>query len=224
MKLPFFNRKRYIVLKCYTDTKFHLDNCPVTLSSELPPMKPLVDVRHNEATFSTCYGYIKAMKKSAVLCAWTEMEFQGEGDLQGVSYRWADNCNGRSEVTPQEDAVYKVPNAVMTKLTNPWRVEETTGVHFVTGKHIRNMTPMAIPSGMQDFSRAHQINIFNLVTDTQPRYGIKFKQPLLAIYPVSDLPLHVECYYDIEKHRSLDYEAKRRGYFRANFLKLDKEK
>jgi len=220
LKIPFINRKRYIELKCYSNTKFDIDNCPITLSSELPVMKPVGPVSPYVGNFSGCYGYIKGMKKSAVLRAWTEAEFEGLGSDEGISFNWADTANGLSNITIHQDPIYQSNTNILTKMTNPWRLEETTGVHFVTAKHITNLTPMAIPSGLLTFNVGHQLNVFNLVHVSQPKYKIKFKEPLLALYPMSDLPLHVECIFDPEKHGQLNNETNRRAYFKGNNLKL----
>ena len=189
----------------------------------LPSMKPETPLDEYSPSFAGCYGYIKGMKKSAVLKAWTEMYFEGLGPDEGVRFRWADLADGLSEIKIHEDPIYKDKNNVLTKVINTWRFEETTGVHFVAAKHIRNISPMAIPSGLVTFKSVHQCNIFNLVHVNQPKYKIKFGQPLLALYPMSELPLHVECIFDPVKHGQLHHQTSRRGYFKGNDLKLSKK-
>jgi len=207
---------------------FHLEQVPIVLSSQLEPMKPVRKTQKGEQDFSSCYGYVKSQKKSAVLRAWTELEFWGNANSPQeetpVGFWGLDDCRGMSQVTIHNDATYAPKNATLIKLTNPWFCEETTGVGFVLGKHIRNMTPLSIPTGIANFKLSHQINLFNLVPHNQPKYSIKFQEPLIAIYPISDLPFHVESYYDPQKCEELYSRLAYRGYSKGNALKILKNK
>mgnify|MGYP000058912569 CR=1 FL=1 len=224
MKLPFFNRKRYLDIKCYTDVQFHIDECPITLSSKLPAMKPCRDVAKYDVSFRTCYGDIAGMKRSLAVPSWTEMDFKCVSEKEGAFYRYADTCQGNSKIEPHNDPYYQPRSGTIVKIGSPWMIEEKTGVEFVVAKHIRNMTPMAIPSGITRYDKIHVVNIFNLLPNRPFEYRVPFKKPLVALYPMSDLPMHVECIYDPAMRTRLADKCLNYGHFTANLLKLTKNK
>ena len=220
LKIPFLNRKRYVVLKCYTDNRFHYEQCPIVLTSKLKTEKHGELEKKNQRTFRHCYGSVAGMKISATIPAWTT--FDVEVLHNDVRYDITDLNNGKTYVQfdHNKDPFYNSKDCWVTKMVNPWQLYEDSGVNFVYAKHIKNTTPMAIPSGIVNFRYNHGAHIFNLIHRHPHEYRIPFKLPLMSIYPITDLPLHVESYFDIDKWQELETATSRLGYRNGNMLKI----
>lgn len=220
MKLPFFNRKRYIVLKCYTDNKFHVEQCPVVISSKLKTEKHKELERPNQRTFRHCYGSVAGMKLSATMPSWTT--FDVEVINNDARYDITDLNNGKTfvEFNHSNDPYYNSKDCWVSKIVNPWMLYEETGVNFVYCKHLKNTTPMAVPSGVVNFKYNHGAHVFNLLHKVPHEYRIPFNIPMMALYPMSDLPLHVEVHLDAAKQKELEIATSTLGYRHGNMLKI----
>lgn len=232
ISLPFFNRKRYIVLKAYTDNKRLCDYAPITRSSMLPPPEYLshknpVDKSFfkQEPTFRTCFAHVASLKTSAVVPAWSSFKISVDDDLK-IQVHTSDVSNtlGRTVFDHNQDPYYDTKDFYVVKHVCNWFCEEDTGVKFVYAHHIKNNTNMRIPSGIVDYKHQHSMNIFNLVSKHTHAYDIPFKTPMVALYPMSDLPLYVESYHDPEKMHELGSSSEARFWDTGTALKLAKIK
>jgi len=233
LNLPFFNRKRYIVLNAYTNNKRLLENAPVTLSSLLPPVPFFQDKVKDKSisqkdfnkvpTFRSCYGNVIAAKRSAVVPCWSTYTVTVDNN-KSLILDSADmfKALGDNHFKHNEDPYYDTSNFHVLKMSSCWLFEESTGVNFVYAQHIRNNTNMRIPSGLIEFKHQNGVNVFNLVPKHPHTYTIPFKTPLVALYPLSDKPFYVESHYNLEKFAELNASTAARFWYTGNSIKLCK--
>ena len=62
---------------------------------------------------------------------------------------------------------------------------------------------MQIPCGMLQYKHGFGANIFMHVGKHDHSYEIPFREPLVSIFPMSELPLHVESYFDRRRFMEL---------------------
>jgi hypothetical protein len=174
-------------------------------------------------TFRTCFGRVSALKRSATVLMPSSVSIEVKEDLHAY-YHFSEDNNSYVTMTFQHntDPYYNPKDGILSKMNLPWRMQEDTGVSFVFARHIRNMTHMMIPSGVSDFKHQHSMNVFNLIRKVPHSYIVDFRTPLLALYPQSDKPLHVESYYDIYKFNELQEKTAIKSWFTGSGLKLNK--
>ena len=223
LSLPFFNRKRYILLKCYHNNSYFPEYAPITLSSRLDPIQR-GDVDPTHRPFRTCYANVAGLNKSAVLPMWSALMLEVHED-GGLSYNPADKnpANINLNFDHIQDPTYDHSQCFVTKISNNWRLQEDSGVDFIMCNHIRNTTQMRIPTGVTNFKFQHSLNVFNLVSKIPHRYTIPFKTPIVALYPLSDLPLQVESEYNVAKFEELEHKSAAKSHFTSNVLKLKRD-
>lgn len=222
MKLPFLNRNRYIVLKCYTWHKGVFERAPIKVGGPACPAADgpasYFDLRTN---FSACWSRLRGMKKSATVSAPSSFRIETDGD-KGLQFGAADESVVGVDYEHDFDTAYGVDkDTVITKIITPWHLEEATGVDFVLARHMQNKTMMNILSGVTNFKATCQVNIFNVISKYPHRYEVPFQAPMVSLYPMSDLPLHVECFYSPEMYT----QAEQRVYnphYRAGGVKNTK--
>ena len=232
LKLPFFNRKNYIVVKAYNENSNLVRHAPLIRSSELPPLPFFYDktdepkkVFNDRLTFRTCYGNVASLKRSLTVPSWQHFKIS-VGDKLNIQVMQSDHEQllGRVEFGHNEDPYYDTTNFYVVKMINRWFLEETTGVNFVYAQHIRNNTNMRAVSGLINFRDQHCVNIFNLVSKYPHNYDIPFNMPIVALYPMSDKPVHVECYVDKQKADQLAIASTTRFWPVGTHLKLYNKK
>jgi len=203
LKLPFFNRERYVLLKAYTFDRRLAEKTPITISSKADT-SAACPYHGNDKKFkesmASCYGNVMSMKRSATLLSWSE--FIVDGKMGDYTYTFPRNNFTSYEVlSPEEHNM--PPNMGITKLFVPWQLKcNKKDVQFVYARHILNNTPMMPLTGMIGFNYGAGIHIFNAIA-ADTNYKVKYKAPLMSLYPLSDLPFHVECYEDKEEFNSL---------------------
>lgn len=232
LKLPFFNRERYLVLKFYTDQKKANEFAPVTLSNRVKhsmfneEKSDALLAAEKGGSFKTCFGYVQGLKRSITIPNWCEqLIIVKDGQVQNRSA-----MDSRfSPFTFHQDPHFlahpsKNHPIVVGKHNPPWTVEANKTaqeVTYIMGRSILNATPMQIPTGCLTFKSQTQVNIFNYIPyHVDYQYKIPYREPLVQIWPLSDLPLHVETYYDPVKTKELWTQDEQNPYFCANSLKL----
>jgi hypothetical protein len=222
-KLPFLNRKRYIVLKCYTNHAGVHKHSPMTLGDDdVTPQPTNPEYLSKTQYFSHCWSRLETRKRSATVRSPAAFRVVSDGQ-NSVSHSIArDEETFRIVFDHDSDETYGTDrHTFLSKLAMPWKCYEETGVNFVMARHMRNKTQMNILSGVTSFKVSPDINIFNLISKDAHRYEVSFNTPLISIYPMSDLPLHVESYFDPEKFA----EVSQLGYmpcFRSSARKKEK--
>ena len=218
IKIPFLNRQRYIILRCYTWSKMVEDYAPIRLGKY--DDRPIKNDRHQAKTsFSKCYAHINSRIHSATVKSPTT--FRINVKYGEINYDVA-AANEFTEINldHNNDPEYSVPDTILTKIVLPWYLEEKSGVPFVLSRHIQNKTPMMIPSGVVEYKFGYGMNIFNHVSKLDHNYEITFREPLVSLYPISDLPLHVETYTDRKKFLELNSYTDFLPYFSNYRMKL----
>lgn len=219
-KLPFYNRERYIVVKAYAfdrvaheDKTLSLTGRATGVLNRCPAPSPLGHV-----DFSTCYGISASMNTSLTLSAWSELKVDFDQDTEEPIYI-APIDNEMFRIASVQDKIYKIPsNARMHKIIAPWMLTCSKDVNFVMAKHLMNTLPMHIATGVIHFEITHGPHIFNSVYRGQ-NYKIPYKMPLVQLFPLSDLPIHLETYWDSKMFAELFDTRKNRPFFRATALK-----
>lgn len=224
MKLPFLNRKNYIVLKAYTYASCFLDHVPITLANREDPVEKNGTER-SSSTFVACFGRIMGLSRSATVYMPSNIEFAANSEGT-VSHTQADTRSPSFGVSYEhaEDPHYVTTDTVLSKMELPWKLEETSGTTFVLAKHILNKTMMNIPTGVINFDNQHSINVFNLIPKLDFNYEVKFKTPIVSLYPMSEKKLVVESYCDPDKFHDLCARNAYRPYWSANAVKMSKSK
>lgn len=222
MKLPFLNRKRYIVLRCYSWHAGAVEKVPIFVGDgeKINSWKPEKFMDQN-MTFSTCWSRINSRKKCATILAPCSTRF----DTNGEVVQWLNaNSDDILNVSFEHDAdeVYgKDKDTIVAKVILPWHIEEDSGVNFVLARHIQNKTMLNVLSGVINFKTTPQVNMFGLINRYPHQFEIPFKTPLMALYPMSDLPLHVECEHNPEKYKAMGQKMYH-PYFRGSWVKMSK--
>jgi len=224
MKLPFINRNRYVVLKAYTfDQRIH-DKTPISISSKINKDDACPVHRSPDAfkhTIDSCYGYVGSLKRSATMSAWCELK--AVHNNSEVFYEKPNqNFTHYDMVNPND---YNLPaNVALTKIHSPWCFEcNDKDMHFVFARHILNNTPMIIPTGVISFNYMHGAFIFNAIPAGSD-YKIRYKTPLMSLYPLTDLPFHVESHLDADEYRRLHQLALSYPYLKKSGIKERLEK
>lgn len=245
LKLPFFNKQNYIVLNCYHANKRTVELAPIVLSSKLPELpfnnrlgdknvdksflNGSTEILESEGyartqpTARTCYANIASLKISATVPMWTSCNVRST-ENNGIFVEMSDKRDiiGAVDYRHTNDPYFSSPDMVIVKLITSWHLEEKTGVPFVLASHLRNFTPMRIPSGIMNYRDQHSVNIFNFVHLSNHEYTVKFGTPIVSLYPMTDKKLYVESHYDPQKSAELLDRSQTKPYFMHNVLKMGK--
>ena len=216
LNLPFFNRQRYIELTAYTPVKLFHDTAPIALSSKYP-YKPNDNVNLNEmqVSFKTCSGYLSGLRNSATVPS--PSEFVVEVTPQGVKTHLPAG-NEAVQILVHDDRYFKPKDVHAYKLAMPWMcVSSKKDVKFVLARHILNTTPMIIPSGVLGSGPQFSVNCFFYMHRQSTGFKVDFRHQLLALWPLSDLPLHVNTVYDKQKFAEFNECLMAKPYF-TNFM------
>ena len=196
LNLPFFNRERYVLLSAYTPVECLNEYAPICLSSKAVPEFPRT--AKQEMGFKTCHGFIASLKRSATIFAPCDFDVRSNADA--FQYSWPNQTH--FTVADHSDPQFDSSRSFVTKLGLPFAVRcNKKDVNFVTASHILNDTQMRIPSGVTPFLYGVKLNIFNYVPKVEAEYSVPFRKPIVALYPLSDLPFHVECSFDPVKYQ-----------------------
>lgn len=213
LKLPFFNRERYIVIKAYTfDQHIHSD-VPICITSKALDKLPRNDSQQN---LSSCFGYIMSASRSFTMKSWTEAHVD---PTQEDPYIVPERCSTfRNELIESPDYALQ-GNMRLTKILAPWQIEcNKKDTLFVLTRHMMNKTPMMVVPGIINWDVASSPHVMNII-DNAYKYSIPYRHPLVQFFPMSDLPLHVEAYLDREKYAILSDAMYNVPHFRASGIK-----
>ena len=214
MNLPFLNRKRYIVLKFYTPHQGVFERAkPVTDFHRAEAYKGPA----HEANFSSCMSRIAAKKNSVTVPSPVDFLFRCDGEI--VHFDASDTEVLYCDFSHDGDRAYgSNKDFVIAKMVMPWRIEEDSGVNFVVARHMMNRTMMNVLSGVISFNATASSSFFNVINKTPHEYHVGFGEPLVSYFPMSDKPVHVECYCDPDKYRKMR-EIYYSTHFRAKAFK-----
>jgi len=224
IKLPFLNRERYVVFKAYTLNKVFLD-VPIVLTKDvsqehLNSKKLTAEERRTSITFNSCYGRVAALRKSLTLRTWCEFEIKAEE-------------NGFSAICPvgheyfkidhHKDPIFNAKGIFVVKFMPPWTMEcNKKDLNVVYCSHILNTTPLQIASGFVHSALAGT-NFFSYIPSQKLHYIVPYNMPIVQMYPVTDLPIHVENYYDVDKYHELAVMTSAKPYKVGSAIKQMKK-
>lgn len=207
-------------MKCYTWHAGVAERAPISTGYPQKAKAPSNDdFLYPNRYFSTCWSRYGTRKNSATLLAPVAFRFSTDG-TSNIQFSEAEN-NGivRTDFTHDGDQTYaKVKDVFMVKLIMPWLIDENSGTNFVIARHIHNTSMMNVLSGVTSFKASPSINVFNLVNKVSHQYEVSFKMPLIGIYPMSDLPMHVETYHDTAKYEEIG-QKRYQSHYRASAIR-----
>lgn len=221
MKLPFLNRKRYVVIKAYTNSKRALDDVPLCLTKDvkqdhLNSEKIAPSQRKYIPTFNTCYGRLAALRNSITLRTWSEFEIFTTKDKW--EFKWPKG-NEFMQVYETKDDVFKPNNLHVAKVCPPWFLEcEQPGIEVVHCNHILNTSHLQIASGIIPITDP-TLNFFTYLPKRDDKYNIPYKMPIIQMFPMTDLPIQVECSFDLGKFAELYTMTNSNPYFSGTVVK-----
>jgi len=226
VNIPFINRKRYIVLKCYTPYKHYLDAAPIIGGYE----KGITPIRYKnrdsfilpKQDFSGCWSRVVTRKKSATVPLHTAMRIESDGS--NIQHSFASECKWtRVDYVHDSDPVYpKVNDVCVTKIVLPWFLQSNSDVPFVIANHLLNSTYMNIISGIQRYDISHGVRIFNIIPAIKLQYEVPALTSILSLYPLSEKPFHIESYADEKKCEELSAKDAHRLHYDHSYLKTQK--
>ena len=166
--LTLINRKKEIILECFTSNAMAYQLTPIVKSTHNFPkwFKDIPDTKldKNEngnfmqyPTLKRCVGFLELYKKSVSLECWGDIKYEVTPN-NGYKYYFS---NG----TAQEHHDYQrgegFKNYYHTKLLSPWFFKEKTGVYFMLSPHVWNLENyyFTIPSGILNFDLQHGTNV-----------------------------------------------------------------
>lgn len=224
--IPFLNRKRYIVLKCYTPYKHYLEAAPITTNPKdyIRPEKHNSDYIYPDRDFSGCYSRVVSRAVSATVPLPISMRVQVEKN--NIRHSFSCNCDfTRLEFAHDKDTTYpRVNDMCVSKLSLPWYLQTDTNTRFVMASHILNSTHMRVLSGVVHFNMTHSLRLFNLIPNIDMQYEVPALTPIISLYPMSDKPLHVEAYADESMCKELAIKDNHRLHYTHSYLKERKKK
>lgn len=205
MKLPFLNRNRYVVVKAYTLNKRFLDDVPIVLTKDisqehLNSKKLTAEDRRISVTFNSCYGKVAALRRSLTLRTWCEFEIKADEKSFHAIYPAGFEY---FRIDHHKDHIFNPSGMFVAKLIPPWMVEyNKKDLNIVHCNHILNTTALQIASGIVP-GTLPGTNFFSYIPSQRLHYIVPYKMPIVQWYPLTDLPIHVENYYDLEKYQEL---------------------
>ena len=221
MKLPFLNRKRYVVIKAYTNSSRANNEVPLTLTK---------DVKHDGLnsynipaknkkyipTFNTCYGRIAALRNSITLRTWSEFDIITTKERW--EFKWPQGNQFMSVVETQDD-VFRPDGLFVVKVCPPWMLEcDTSGIEVLHCSHILNTSHVHIASGIIPI-KDPTLNFFTYLPKREDFYRIPYMMPIIQMFPLTDLPIHVESSYDVAKYEELYTMTASNPYFSGTVIK-----
>jgi len=224
MKLPFLNRSRYVVIKAYTLNRRFLDDVPIVLTKDikqdhLNSKKLTEEEKRIYGTFNSCYGKVAALRRSLTLRTWCEFEIKADEKGFNVLFPVAFEY---FKLEHHKDSVFNPKGVFVAKLIPPWVVEcNKKDLNIVHCNHILNTTPLQIASGIVPSAIA-ATNFFSYIPSQRLHYIVPYKMPIVQWYPLTDLPIHVENYYDAEKYHDLNSMATSNPYKVGSAIKCMK--
>lgn len=217
MKIPFLTLRKHIEVTCYTKYKNTAELAPCTITGR-GAMSGVGNVKEDDSSFRTCYGFVRAFKKSFTVHSWCEMAVQStDTDVQYFFPRPEVN----SVEFHQTDLAWRPNNVFVSKLISPWALVSNADVDFAVTHHILNTSGMIIPSGVVNFKHVNKLQIFNYVPQNV-QYKVGFNSPLVSIFPLSDRPLRVQSVFDPDAFARIDRQNDMKPFFKAAGLKAQR--
>lgn len=226
MKLPFLNRKQYIEIKAYSNTQRAVTDVPLCLTKDISCSHlNAKKIPHNEkkytSSFNTCFGRAGALRNSITMRTWCEFDIMTTKDRWEV--KWP-NGNKFFHVNEMNDVAFQPNGLFVVKVHAPWMMEcSDKSVNFVHASHIMNTTHLHIGTGFISMSQP-SLNFFTYLPKRDDTYNIPYKMPIIQMFPLTDLPIHIESSFDMDKYNELLTITASLPYFSGSVMRYDKNK
>ena len=224
MKLPFLNRKRYIEIKAYTNSKRAMLDVPLCLTKDIKcdhlnsDTIPRKDRKYT-VSFNTCYGRVAALRNSITLRTWCEFDILTTKDTW--EFKWPNN-NEYMHVAEMNDVAFRPNGMWVIKVVAPWMMEcNDKTLNVLHCSHIMNTSHLHIGSGVISMLNPSP-NFFTYIPQREDTYNIPYKMPIIQMFPLTDLPIHIESSYDLNKYSELYTLTNSHPYFTGTVMKYQK--
>ena len=151
-------------------------------------------------TFNGCQGRIAGLRNSITV------RNHCEYDIIADKEKWKAVVPAGNKIfiiEPQNDAIYRPKDINVARVTCPWLIESSKPeVNYVLASHILNTTGLSIISGVLSGKFA-SLNYFINIPKQDITYVVPFKHPVLQLFPLTELPVHIVSEYNPQKYHEL---------------------
>jgi hypothetical protein len=205
--ISIFNRKKKIIVDCFTSDPIAYQLAPIVRASKtipdwwktlenIPRIKTIRNVMvRNHKNMRDCYGFRELYKRGVVLEHWTDIHCE----VTKEDYRYFYSSGKKNEEHSKEQYNNAFENFHHIKLTSPWYFQENTGVKFLMlGAEWNNENPnIKFLPGILEFRANRSTNVNIMLTKPENKYTIDIPigHPLVHIIPLNDdLDIKYKCH------------------------------
>lgn len=232
--MMFFFKKKKIVLDCFTDSKFILDNFPITKSENyypswwknLPKEYKEGDNFWPTSTMKRCRGIIDFYANTYTIPLWSDLMISIENkNIKSFRWQFADNtCGANVHATDQRGEWLKDTHGHL-KLHSPWQIKCKEDIKFSWISDVYNLNndwPISILPGTVDFKYNSSTNV-NLLLEYPEIYKKEFLIP--AGHPIVMLRACSERQVVLKFHyvKTSEIETMKTVPVFTNFYKFKKQ-
>jgi len=221
LSIPFLKRQKYIEVKAYTNHLGVYEHAPVCKNFKTKIKRPDASLADITSFYTGCWSRVNTGANSITLQSPCEIKIDCLG-LDGCEAYYSEPEIVSIDFNHNTDTAYPDRDFFISKFIMPWVFEDNLKINFVIARHIENTTMVNVLSGLLNFRTQPAVNIFNVISKIKHNYKIPPKHPLVSIYAMSDLPLHLEVYHDPTKYHQL-FEKHHSLYFQGTSIKLDRK-
>jgi len=243
-----FNKKKKIVVDCFTHSILAHSAVPISVASnhipdwwkDLPPYKKVRTIEDAKKrtsgelnTMKGCYGFIELFKRGFIVPNWTDIIFEIDKDKYLYQYAYGDKPGQHhgSQYNSESHGVFKDFHHI--KLNSPWLVREKTGIFFYqTGCswHNDDNNFLFLP-GINNYNihNSTNINLMLPIKDKPYTVMLPFGRPLSHTIPLRDdldieYKTHLISQDEYDKFYSLHHASFGRSYAIQRYMTLQKER
>ena len=197
--IMFWFKKKKIVVDCFVDNQFFVDNVPITPSIKVTPdwwksipskmnIEEESGVAIEVATIKRCIGFVDLFKKSFTLPLWSDLRI--DNMQEGLRWHFVD---GDSRITSHNPGQWghNFPDLRHIKIMCPWIVKEKTGCNFLYMQSTWSMLEtesrgLIMPPGVVDFKHQHVLHVNTFLPAETKSYLFKVGTPLVYLIPLTE--------------------------------------
>jgi hypothetical protein len=195
----FWFKKKKIIVDCFTDNEFLVDNVPIAPSIKMTPDwwksipgKIQVEGEHNiileSATIKRCIGFLDLYTNSFTLPLWSDVYVNVSE--HGLAWQFA---NGDSRIETHNPNQYgnNFPDLRHIKFMCPWILNEKTGCNFIYMQSTWSMLDselknLIMPPAILNFKHQHVLHVNTFLPSKNESYFAKLGTPLVYLIPMTD--------------------------------------
>ena len=243
-----FNKKKKVVVDCFTDDRIAYELVPITKASynfpewwkNLPDVSKIKDI--DDATkriginappnnMKRCWGFTELYKRGVMIRNWCDLMIEADSNHDSFKYVYSIGKSPAPHPSSQYNNGFK--NSFHIKLESPWLFKEKEGIPFLMIGAFWNNDDRdfdVCPGIMQfNLSSSTNINLFFSKKDKKYNFTIELGRPLAQLIPLrDDLDIEYKCHIiNSEEYNKLNiiHKASFNGIYSVNkFLKKEKSK